>query len=165
MIDIGGGDSRLVDHLISRGVRCVTVVDISGAALRRAAERLPGAPVRWIEADMTGDWTAPPVDLWHDRAAFHFLTEANDRARYVEHLTTTLKPGGQAIIATFALAGPAKCSGLDVMRYSAATLAAELGPVFHLIETLDDEHHTPAGSVQRFCYNRFIRSGGAGAAI
>ena len=157
MIDVGGGDSRLVDQLIARGVRCVTVVDISGAALRRAAGRLPDAPVRWIEADVSGAWTVPPVDLWHDRAAFHFLTDAADRARYVEHLTTTLKPGGQAIIATFALTGPAKCSGLDIMRYSGTTLAAELGPIFRLVETLDDDHYTPAGSVQRFTYNRFIR--------
>ena len=146
-----------MDHLIGRGVGCVTVVDISGAALRRAAERLPGTPVRWIEADVTGDWTAPPVDLWHDRAAFHFLTDSSDRARYVEHLTKTLKPGGQAIIATFGLDGPPKCSGLDVVGYSGETLSAELASTFRLVETLADEHHTPAGGVQRFCYNRFIR--------
>lgn len=157
MIDIGGGDSRLVDHLVARGVRCVTVVDISGAALRRAAERLPGAPVTWIEADVTGPWTASPVDLWHDRAVFHFLTDASDRRRYLEHLLNILKPGGQAIFATFALDGPSKCSGLPVMRYSAATLSAELGPRFRLVETLDDEHQTPSGGVQRFCYSRFIR--------
>jgi SAM-dependent methyltransferase len=157
VIDIGGGDSRLVDHLIGRGLRCVTVVDISGAALRRAAERLPGAPVTWIEADVTGDWTAPPVDLWHDRAAFHFLTDPGDRARYVEHLSNTLKRGGQAIIATFALDGPPKCSGLDVMRYSAETLAAELGSTFRLIDSLTDEHHTPMGGVQQFLYSRFLR--------
>lgn len=157
MIDIGGGDSRLVDHLLARGVRCVTVVDISGAALRRAAERLPGSPVNWIEADVTGDWTAPPVDLWHDRAAFHFLTGISDRARYVEHLTGILKPGGQAILATFAPDGPAKCSGLPVVRYSADTLAAELGPTFHLVETLREEHHTPGGGAQRFGYHRFMR--------
>ena len=165
MIDIGGGDSRLVDHLIGREIRCVTVVDISGAALRRAAERLPGASVRWIEADVTGLWTAPPVDLWHDRAAFHFLTDAAERVRYVEHLTNILKPGGQAIIATFALDGPPKCSGLDVVRYSPETLAAELGPTFRLVDTLTDEHHTPMGGVQLFHYSRFIRSGEAGAAI
>jgi SAM-dependent methyltransferase len=157
VIDIGGGDSRLVDHLIARGVRCVTIVDISGAALRRAAARLPGAPVTWIEADVTGPWTAPPVDLWHDRAVFHFLTDAADRSRYREHLLNILKPGGQAVFATFALDGPSKCSGLPVMRYSAATLSAELGPKFRLVETLDDEHRTPGGGVQRFCYGRFIR--------
>jgi hypothetical protein len=135
----------------------VTVLDISGAALRRAAARLPGAPVTWIEADVVGEWTARPVDLWHDRAAFHFLTEGADRARYVEHLKRTLKLGGQAIVATFALDGPPKCSGLPVMRYSAETLSTELGPTFRLVETLTDEHHTPAGVVQRFCYNRFAR--------
>ena len=157
MIDIGGGDSRLVDHLIARGVRCVTVVDISGAALRRAAARLPGTPVNWIEADVTSAWTAPHADIWHDRAAFHFLTDPTDRARYVERLWSVLKPGGHAIVATFALDGPPRCSGLDVVRYSAGTLAAELGPRFRLVETLTDEHHTPMGTVQAFCYNRFIR--------
>ena len=157
MIDIGGGDSRLVDHLVARGIRCVTVLDISGAALRRAANRLPGAPVTWIEADVTGSWHAPAVDLWHDRAAFHFLTDAADRARYVDHLMHTLKPGGQAIVGTFALDGPAKCSGLPVMRYSSETLAAALGPALRLVESLDYEHRTPAGAVQRFCFSRFIR--------
>lgn len=146
-----------MDHLVARGVRCVTVVDISRAALRRAAARLPGAPVNWIEADLTESWSAPPADIWHDRAAFHFLTEAADRARYVERLSTMLKPGGQAIIATFALDGPPRCSGLDVVRYSGETLAAELGPAFRLAETVNDEHRTPLGAVQAFSYNRFVR--------
>jgi len=135
----------------------MTVVDISGAALRRAADRLPGSPVTWIETDVTGAWTARPADLWHDRAAFHFLTDPTDRARYLERLTSIVKPGGQAIIATFGLNGPPKCSGLPVMRYSADTLAAELGSTFRLVETLDDVHHTPMGTLQSFCYNRFIR--------
>jgi SAM-dependent methyltransferase len=157
VIDIGGGDSRLVDHLVARGVQCVTVVDISGTALRRAAARLPLAPVTWIETDVTGPWTAPPVDLWHDRAVFHFLTDGSDRSRYLEHLLNILKPGGQAVFATFALDGPSTCSGLPVMRYSAATLSAALGPGFRLVETLHDDHQTPSGSVQNFCYSRFIR--------
>jgi hypothetical protein len=147
-----------VDHLIARGVHCLTVVDISGTALRRAAERLPAAPVTWIEADVTAAWNAQPVDIWHDRAAFHFLTDIADRARYLEHLTDTLKPGGQAIIATFALDAPPTCSGLPILRYSAETLSAELGATFRLVETLDDEHHTPGGGVQRFCYSRFKRT-------
>ena len=157
MIDVGGGDSRLVDHLITRGVRCVMVVDISGAALERAKRRLPHAPVTWIEADVTGPWTAPPVDFWHDRAVFHFLTEAADRARYVEHLKETLKPGGQAIIATFAPDGPARCSGLPVVRYSPEALATELGAEFRLLETLRESHQTPMCTVQPFCYSRFVR--------
>ena len=146
-----------MDHLVARGVRCVTVVDISGAALRRASARLPGAPVNWVEADVTSSWTAPQADIWHDRAAFHFLTQVADRARYVEHLSNILRPSGQAIIATFGLDGPPRCSGLDVVRYSAETLAAELGPGFRLVETLNEDHHTPMGTVQAFSYNRFVR--------
>ena len=157
MIDVGGGDSRLVDHLIDRGVQCVTVLDISAAALKRAAERLPLAPVKWLEADVTSDWTAPPVDLWHDRAVFHFLTQASDRERYVARLVRTLKPGGQAIIATFAPDGPAKCSGLAVTRYSSVTLALELSPTLRLVDTMRDEHRTPSGGLQAFSYNRFTR--------
>ena len=152
-----GGSFTVARGSISLSLYSVTVVDISGAALRRAAARLPGAPVTWIEADVTGPWTAPPVDLWHDRAVFHFLTEAQDRSRYLDHVLNILKPGGQAVFATFALDGPSRCSGLPVMRYSAATLSAELGPTFRLVETLDDEHRTPSGGVQRFCYSRFIR--------
>ena len=158
MIDVGGGDSRLVDHLIARGVRCVTVMDISGAALARARQRLPDAPVTWIEADVAGQWRVAPVDFWHDRAVFHFLTDAADRARYVEHLRRTLKPGGQAIIATFALDGPEKCSGLPVVRYSGETLARELGPEFRLVQTIAETHQTPAGGTQAFVYNRFNRA-------
>jgi SAM-dependent methyltransferase len=158
VIDVGGGDSRLVDNLIARGVRCVTVLDISGAALERAQARLPDAPVTWIEADVTGDWSAEPVDFWHDRAVFHFLTDAADRARYKEHLIKIVKPAGHAIIATFALDGPRKCSGLPVVRYSGETLAAELGPEFHLVETVHELHHTPGGAVQPFCWSRFVKT-------
>ena len=130
------------------------MLDISGAALR--ARRSDSGAGYVDRGDVTGDWCAPPVDIWHDRAAFHFLTDAMDRARYVEHLITTLKPGRQAIIATFGLDGPPTCTGLHVMRYSAETLAAELGPTFRLVEILTNEHHTPTGGVT-LCYNRFIR--------
>jgi hypothetical protein len=147
-----------VDYLLGRGVRCVTVLDISGAALRRAQDRLPGAPVRWIQSDVAGDWSAAPADFWHDRAVFHFLTDAADRARYKEHLTAILKPGGQAIIATFALEGPHKCSGLPVVRYSGEALAAELGSEFRLVEAVQELHHTPTGVVQPFCYSRFVKT-------
>ena len=157
MIDVGGGDSRLVDHLIARGLRCVTVVDISRAALERAKQRLTDAPVTWIEADVAGQWSAVPVDFWHDRAVFHFLTDAADRARYVEQLRRMLKPGGQAIIATFALDGPEQCSGLPVVRYSGETLVRELGPEFRLVQTIAETHRTPTGGAQAFLYNRFSR--------
>ena len=144
-----------MDRLVDRGLACLTVVDISGAALQRARTRLPDAPVTWIEADVTGDWNVPRVDFWHDRAVFHFLTDASDRARYVERLTHALNPGGQAIIATFALEGPPKCSGLPVMRYSPETLAAELGAAFRLEDTARETHATPLGGTQEFWYSRF----------
>lgn len=157
MIDVGGGDSRLVDHLLARGVECITVLDVSGEALRRARSRLPDAPVRWIEADATGDWNAMPVDLWHDRATFHFLTDPTERGRYAERLRAILKVGGQAIIATFAPDGPLTCSGLPVMRYLPQMLAAELGASFRLEEGVRDAHRTPFGTTQAFWYSRLLR--------
>jgi hypothetical protein len=118
----------------------VIVLDISGAALERARTRLGPRRdlVTWIEADVTGDWSVAPVDIWHDRAVFHFLTEPADRAHYVAHLRETVKPGGTVIIATFALDGPEKCSGLPVVRYSGATLGRELGPELRLAETASE---------------------------
>jgi hypothetical protein len=113
--------------------------------------------VRWIEADVTGAWTVPPVDIWHDRAVFHFLTEAEDRARYVAHLRGAVKAGGTVIIATFALDGPARCSGLPVCRYDAASLGAELGQGFTLTDTVADPHRTPSGKTQSFIYVGFRR--------
>lgn len=160
MIDIGGGDSRLVDHLVARGLDCLAVVDLSGAALARARARLPAAPVTWIEADVTADgWSAPAADLWHDRAAFHFLTDQADRARYVARLEKTLKRDGQAIIATFAPEGPPRCSGLPVVRYAPEELAAQLGPSFSVIETVREAHVTPFGGTQDFLYHRLRRRG------
>jgi SAM-dependent methyltransferase len=146
-----------VDRLVARGVECITVVDISGAALQRARTRLPDAGITWIESDVAGEWNAAPADLWHDRAVFHFLTDPADRARYVEHLKNILKPGGQVVIATFALEGPPRCSGLPVVRYSPETLAAELGDSFRLLETAPEAHPTPLGNIQEFWYSRLKR--------
>ncbi|MEO7275891.1 MAG: class I SAM-dependent methyltransferase [Vicinamibacterales bacterium] len=158
-MDVGGGDSRLVDHLVARGLSCVTVLDISPAALTRAQARLgpAGAHVTWMEADVTADWSVPTVDMWHDRAVFHFLTTAEDRSRYLAHLRETLKPDGTAILATFALDGPERCSGLLVARYSPERLAAALGDEFQLIDAIPHNHHTPSGTVQPFIYTRFQR--------
>jgi SAM-dependent methyltransferase len=162
VIDIGGGDSRLVDQLLAKGVTCLAVLDVSGVVLRRAQARLGAAAeataLTWIESDVVGEWSLKPVDIWHDRAVFHFLTAPEDRARYLEHLRGTLKPGGTAIIATFALDGPKKCSGLPVVHYSASTLAAELGSDFTLVETIPYLHRTPSGVPQSFQYSRFQRS-------
>jgi hypothetical protein len=137
----------------------MTVLDVSGAALARARVRLgPQADsVQWIEADVTGLWQASRMNIWHDRAVFHFLTEADDRARYVDHLRDVVTCGGTVIIGTFALDGPERCSGLPVRRYDAAAIGAELGQGFALVETLADAHRTPTGAMQSFSYSRFVR--------
>ena len=159
MIDIGAGGSRLVDHLILQGLDCIAVLDVSSAALDRAKARLGSNSDRvdWIEADITAEWSWKSADVWHDRAVFHFLTDATDRARYRAHLTRTLKPAGSAIIATFALDGPDKCSGLPVARYSPDTLAMELGADFTLVQFVSHKHRTPWGSDQSFQYSRFVK--------
>ena len=160
VLDVGGGDSHLVDALTARGLDCLAVLDVSGAALDRARARL-GSDARvatWIEADVTGAWTLKPMDIWHDRAVFHFLTTADDRAQYKRHLLDTLKVGGSVIIATFAPDGPEKCSGLPVQRYSPAQLVAELGTSFDLVEARAHVHATPWGSTQSFQYSRLRRT-------
>ena len=148
-----------MEHLLSRGLRCLTVLDVAAAALARARARLGDDAnfVRWLEADVTGAWMAPPVDIWHDRAVFHFLTDAEDRGRYMEHLRQAVKHGGTVIIGTFAPDGPERCSGLPVCRYDAAGIAAEIGLGFTLVETVADAHHTPGGAIQSFSFSRFIR--------
>jgi SAM-dependent methyltransferase len=159
VLDVGGGDSRLVDHLAARGLDCLAVLDVSAAALARARSRLGlrAAVPTWLEADVTGEWTLKPMDIWHDRAVFHFLTSSADRQRYRQHLLQTLKPGGSAILATFSLDGPERCSGLPVRRYSPETLAAELGPELSMNEARPYIHTTPWASLQSFVYCRFKR--------
>jgi hypothetical protein len=132
---------------------------VSSAALARARTRLGAraARVTWIEADVTKEWQASPVDIWHDRAVFHFLTTSEQRDAYVAHLRRTLKAGGTAIIATFGVDGPTKCSGLPVQRYDPPAIAALLGPDFDLTESVNDDHQTPAGGVQAFSFGRFTR--------
>ena len=158
VIDVGGGASTLVDDVLERGVRDVTVLDVSGRALAAVKARLgtKAERVTWVEADIT-DAKLPSAsyDLWHDRAVFHFLTNAEDRRCYLTILNEALKPGGQVILATFALQGPLRCSGLEVLRYSPETLQAELGKGFTLIESLDESHRTPFNTVQQFLYCLF----------
>jgi 2-polyprenyl-3-methyl-5-hydroxy-6-metoxy-1,4-benzoquinol methylase len=160
IVDIGGGASRLVDSLLADGFRVLTVLDLSPAALNTARARVgrSGDAVEWIATDVT-TWTpSRRYDIWHDRAAFHFLTDAGDRTAYVERLRAALRPGGQAIIGTFALDGPEKCSGLPVQRYDAASLQRTLGPDFTLAEVRTETHTTPWGSTQSFQFGRFART-------
>jgi trans-aconitate methyltransferase len=157
IIDVGGGASTLVDHLIQQSFENVAVLDLSAAALEKAKQRLGAlaAKVTWLEQDVT-TFTSPQLfDLWHDRAVFHFLTDVNDRNRYIEVLKASLVPHGHVIMATFANDGPNKCSGLEVCRYSAESLQETLGASFHLVETRYETHHTPWNSEQRFIYAYF----------
>jgi 2-polyprenyl-3-methyl-5-hydroxy-6-metoxy-1,4-benzoquinol methylase len=160
VLDIGGGESRLVDALLARGIRCIGVLDVAREALLRAQARLgeKAADVAWIQADVTSMWSWKDVDIWHDRAVFHFLTDPADRGKYKERLVEHVQPGGTVIIATFALEGPGKCSGLPVMRYSPQTLASELGDQFTLVEVRPHLHTTPSGVTQAFQYSRFKRT-------
>jgi SAM-dependent methyltransferase len=159
VIDVGGGASRLVDSLLADGFDVVTVLDISEAALSAAKRRLGGkaADVTWIVADITTWEPSQVYDLWHDRAVLHFLTDASDRAAYAARLNEALRPGGHAIIGTFALDGPERCSGLPVVRYDAKSLADLLGTDFELVDARTHTHHTPMGSIQRFQFSVFRR--------
>lgn len=155
IIDIGGGASRLIDALLARGFAAITVLDLSDAALKSAKARLgeQGASVQWVAADAT-IWRPPtPFDIWHDRAAFHFLVEAKDRAAYVDRLHAGVKKGGHAIIATFAPDGPEKCSGLPVQRYDPDSLGRTIGAAFELVEHQPHRHVTPWGAVQSFQFS------------
>ncbi len=157
---MGGGASRLVDCLLDRGFTDLTVLDIAQGALARAQERLGdrARAVRWIEADVTRFEPSERREIWHDRAVFHFLTAARDRAAYRRTMIDSLVPGGHAIIATFGPHGPTRCSGLDVVRYSPADLLAALGPGWELVTEREELHRTPGGVEQQFVYGLFRRS-------
>ena len=160
VMDVGGGASTLVDDLLEKGVRDVTVLDISGRALAASKARLGarGAGVTWIEADIThAQLPNTYYDIWHDRTLFHFLTNAEDRRRYLDTMRQTLKLTGHVIMATFSLHGPPRCSGLDVVRYSPESLQAELGGGFRFAEAIEEAHRTPFDTVQPFLYCRFER--------
>jgi ubiquinone/menaquinone biosynthesis C-methylase UbiE len=155
IIDIGGGASTLVDDLVAAGFPHMSVLDVSARALQLARRRLGAraAEVIWIEADITQvNLPEQAYDLWHDRAVFHFLTEAADRKRYVETVRHAVRTGGHVIVATFAPDGPDHCSGLEVVRYSPESLHAEFGEGFELTNSRRETHHTPFGTQQKFIY-------------
>jgi len=158
VIDVGGGTSPLAGKLLGCGYS-VTVLDISEAAVTRGREKLGSRAdtIQWIVADATALPNLGAFDVWHDRAVFHFLTNPADRAAYIALLQRTLALGRHAVIATFALDGPEKCSGLDVRRYSGQTLRAELGTSWELLKTVPETHITPEGKPQSFQYSVFRR--------
>ena len=159
IIDVGGGASVLVDRLVAEGFSHIAVLDISANSLAFAKKRLgdKADDIEWFEGDITTFTSPHPFSLWHDRAVFHFLIEPEDRKKYVEVLNGTLRPGGCLILAAFAIGGPTKCSGLDVVQYDAKKLLRELGGGFGLIEEMTESHVPPAGNEQRFCYFRLKR--------
>jgi SAM-dependent methyltransferase len=161
LIDVGGGASLLVDHLLELGFRDLTVLDLSAEAMEQAQRRLGATarPVQWVVADVTEYSPQRHFEVWHDRAAFHFLTDPRDRERYVGVLRSALRPGGQAIIAAFAPDGPERCSGLEIVRYDADALGAILGDAFRLVEERRETHRTPLGREQRFGFFRFTYTG------
>ena len=159
IIDIGGGASRLADALLDEGYGSITVLDLSDQALATSRARLGAraAQVSWRVADVTAWRPAATFDVWHDRAAFHFLTEPQDRSAYGECVREAVRPGGHVIIGTFALDGPERCSGLPVVRHDHATIGEVLGRSFRLAESRRHDHRTPGGAIQRFQFSRFRR--------
>lgn len=155
IIDVGGGESTLVDDLLGRGYANITVLDISQTAIEANRKRLgkTSTRVHWLVADITQtDLKASAYDVWHDRAVFHFLTAELDRAAYVHQVARAVKPGGHVIVSAFGPEGPTKCSGLEVVRYGTESLHAEFGPRFRLISSSKELHQTPFGTTQQFLY-------------
>ena len=159
ILDVGSGASTLVDQLLLRGYRNLALLDVSTKALLLTRQRLGGKAtgVAWHHGDVTRYSLPEQYSLWHDRAAFHFLVDPSDRRAYVTSLRQGLRPQGHLILATFAVGGPTRCSGLDVTQYDTQKITTELGQDFRLIETLEELHQTPAGVEQLFSYFWFTR--------
>ena len=160
IVDIGGGASRLVDALLSAGYADLTVLDLSDAALAASRARLgaAGDGVAWVVADVTAWQPTRTYDVWHDRAAFHFLNALEEQAAYIACVRRAVKIGGHIVIGTFAVDGPEKCSGLPVTRHSADSIGALLGAGFALTDHRRHQHATPWQSVQNFQFSSFVRS-------
>jgi SAM-dependent methyltransferase len=155
IIDVGGGESTLVDDLLAEGYRYLTVLDISAEAIRVCKQRFGAVAdyITWRVDDITkAELPRNYYDVWHDRAVFHFLTREEDRRAYVERVAYSMKPGGHVIVATFGPDGPTQCSGLDVVRYDADGLHAQFGKHFRLLKSRTEVHQTPWGAEQQFLY-------------
>jgi 2-polyprenyl-3-methyl-5-hydroxy-6-metoxy-1,4-benzoquinol methylase len=155
IIDVGGGESTLVDDLIEQGYQNITVLDISRIAIEKTQQRLGAASshVRWQVADIANtQLERAAYNVWHDRAVFHFLTTPDARMAYVRQVANAVKHGGHVIVSTFGPEGPTKCSGLDVVRYDSETLHREFGVHFTLLDSSKELHRTPFGTVQQFLY-------------
>lgn len=159
VIDIGGGDSHLVDHLLDLGYRHLTVLDISASAIDRAKQRLGerAKDVQWIVADAASFKPTEKYDLWHDRAAFHFLTDDTEISNYIETAHQSLNPSGILLIGTFSEQGPKKCSGIEIKQYSEKTMTERIEPKFEKINCITVDHQTPFDTIQNFVFCSFRR--------
>ena len=157
IIDIGGGDSLLADHLLERAYNNLTVLDISSKALERARIRLgdKASGINWVESDIIDFTSDKKFEIWHDRAVFHFLTEDSDIKKYLQTAADLIAPDGYLIIGTFSLSGPVKCSGLEIKQYSAESLEEVFAQYFELLEVKEHAHITPSGNTQNFIFCRF----------
>ena len=162
ILDVGAGASHLPDALLAEGFSTIAVLDVSDAALAKTRARLgdKGQTVRFIVADLAAWKPDLTVDLWHDRAVLHFLTEERDRAAYADALQRAVRPGGFVLISGFAPSGPERCSGLPVVRADPNAIADLLGPDFDLLDAFEEDHQTPSGGRQRFVFTSFRRHGG-----
>lgn len=160
IIDVGGGDSFLVDHLLDLGYEDITVLDVSEAAIERAKQRLGGRAgnVKWILADAAKFKPDEKYDFWHDRAAFHFLTEEQEIKSYMETVQQNLTLNGILVIGTFSEEGPEKCSGIKIKQYSETTLTELVEPILEKIKCITTDHKTPLGTVQNFVFCSFQKS-------
>ena len=157
IIDIGGGDSHLVDVILDKGYRNIWVLDISEKALERAKKRLgdKAESVHWIVSDVTDFQPEIQFDFWHDRAAFHFLTTEERIEKYVHLASTFIKKEGYLILGTFSEEGPQKCSGLDIKQYSETSMSDRFEDGFERIKCITEEHHTPFNTAQNFLFCSF----------
>ncbi|MBK8347033.1 MAG: methyltransferase domain-containing protein [Saprospiraceae bacterium] len=157
IIDIGGGDSFLVDHLLDLGYQDISVLDISAAAINKAKQRLgdDAKKVKWIVADAATFKPAEKYDFWHDRAAFHFLTDEQEISNYLETAQENINPTGVLVIGTFSEQGPKKCSGIDIKQYSETTMTERLKKFFEKIKCITVDHNTPFDTIQNFVFCSF----------
>lgn len=160
ILDVGGGDSHLVDVLLEEGYSNLTVLDISSTAIEKAKRRLgeKSAGVNWIVSDITAFEPRESYDLWHDRAALHFLTSKDELDRYVRLLQSSVRANGKLVIGTFSVDGPTKCSGIEIRQYSEESMSELFDPSFRLERTLRQNHITPSGSKQNFLFGTFVKA-------
>lgn len=160
IIDVGGGDSFFVDHLLALGYLDITVLDIAAAALERAKKRLgdKASKVKWIVADAANFQATEHYDFWHDRAAFHFLTQEAEIAQYINTMSTHLNPEGKVVLGTFSEQGPKKCSGIDIRQYSEKSMTETMAPYFENINCVSVDHATPFDTLQHFIFCSFRKN-------